>query len=440
MPILVLNNWQGMLGNSILQTYNCILIALDKKYNIRLPDPNNNHRFSNYSKFYKKRDIILFENSCKKEIRNRYNFYYQKWLPEYKDSFTKNNNKALDILKNLLTFMDTNNTEVSDDTLVIHMRSGDIFSNCPHPKYVPPPLDFYTKIINEGKFNNYIICTQNNRNPCLRPLEKLNNVRWSGGNLGKDIELIMSAKNLAFGVGSFVPALLMLSNNIEYAYVASNYGVPGILEGEKCLFGKTIKIDEYDCSEYLEKIGERGVRTRYARDVMLSWPNSEDIIEEIKVKPKRESKPKNETKVKTNPVNVKIDDIECYDEITAEELKLLKMKRIVVRSGNFLDNITFVYENDKKRTYGSGGGRLTHDIQLDNEVIVSVQQIYARLYFGVGVILKTSKGNEHIIKGRKSYKDADLKDIFSDNKREIIGLKIRENEIIGIETREPVII
>ena len=58
----------------------------------------------------------------------------------------------------------------------------------------------------------------------------------------------------------------------------------------------------------------------------------------------------------------------------------------------------------------------------------------------MGVILKTSKGNEHIIKGRKSYKDADLKDIFSDNKREIIGLKIRENEIIGIETREPVII
>ena len=115
------------------------------------------------------------------------------------------------------------------------------------------------------------------------------------------------------------------------------------------------------------------------------------------------------------------------------------MKKIVVRSGNFLDNISFVYEKDKKRTYGSGGGRITHNIDLEDEVIVSVQQIYAGLYFGIGVILKTSKGKEHIIKGRKSYKDIDLKSTFSENNREIIGFKIKENEIIGIEVRDSLI-
>ena len=60
MPVLVLNKWQGMLGNTIIQVYNVILIAIHKKYNIRLPnpDPEQKNKFSKYSTFYKKRDII----------------------------------------------------------------------------------------------------------------------------------------------------------------------------------------------------------------------------------------------------------------------------------------------------------------------------------------------------------------------------------------------
>jgi hypothetical protein len=66
-------------------------------------------------------------------------------------------------------------------------------------------------------------------------------VEWSGGDLKKDIRTIMGAKHIIFGIGSFVPALLLLSNNVEKIYVPNNYGVPRILEGKKCLFG--IKYD-----------------------------------------------------------------------------------------------------------------------------------------------------------------------------------------------------
>ena len=76
MPILVLNNWQGMLGNTLLQTYNCILIAIDKKYNIRLPDIKDNHKFSSYSKYYSKRHIILYPESSNEEIKNSLYYFY----------------------------------------------------------------------------------------------------------------------------------------------------------------------------------------------------------------------------------------------------------------------------------------------------------------------------------------------------------------------------
>ena len=55
---------------------------------------------------------------------------------------------------------------------------------------------------------------------------------------------------IVFGVGSIVPTLLMLSKNIKNIYVPSNYGIPGILEGEKCLFNKKLNIEYYDHNYY----------------------------------------------------------------------------------------------------------------------------------------------------------------------------------------------
>ena len=56
---------------------------------------------------------------------------------------------------------------ISEETLIIHMRSGDIFANCPHPKYIPPPLSFYNNILDENNYKDVLICTENSRNPCL---------------------------------------------------------------------------------------------------------------------------------------------------------------------------------------------------------------------------------------------------------------------------------
>jgi len=437
MPILVLNNWQGMLGNTLLQTYNCILIAIDKKYNIRLPDPKDNHKFSNYSKYYNKRDIILYPETSKEEIKNRYNFYYQKWLPDYTECFNKNHEQAIKILKELLVFSEEDAIYSGDDTLVIHMRSGDIFTNCPHPKYVPPPLEFYTKIINKKEYKNYIICTQNGRNPCLKPLEKMENIKWSGGELLKDIKLIMGAKHLVFGVGSFVPTLLMLSKKIQKIYVPSNYGIPGILEGETCLFNKKLDIECYDYTDYISKIGGKGVRTKYARDVMLLWPDCNHLEEPKKPQNKSQDKPQNKSQDKPQNKSQNKPEYMYYEDITDNELKTLKMKKLIIRSGNYLDSITFIYENNKKRLFGEMGGKDENEIILDDdEIITCIQQIYAKEYLGLGVIVNTSKRDKLIFKSRKNYGPGDLKEVFSENNKEIIGIKLNGSEIIGIETRQ----
>ena len=444
MPILVLNNWQGMLGNTIIQVYNSLLIAIDKKYNILLPDPTDKHKFSKYSKFYKKRKIVVWENSDNKEIKNRYNFYYQKWMPEYSESFEKNHDKAVKLLKEVLVICNEELQPINKETLIIHMRSGDIFANCPHPKYIPPYLSFYKEILNENNYNNVLITTENSRNPCLKPLEKLENVKWTGGNLTKDIKMIMSAKHLVFGIGSFVPSLLLLSNNIEKIYVPSNYGIPTIFEGESCLFGKKVEIKEYDISDYIDRIGNEGVRSRHARDIMLAYPKEVPKIEvDKKEVDKKEVNKKEERKVEKKKViekksqHVKIDTIIPTDEINKDEIRNLKIAKIIIRANNYLDQIIFVFTNNKCRFYGKKGGRVVKEIILEeNEKIKSVNHIHGSMYLGHGINIKTSLDKTYEVLAKKEASEDYFNTLKAGDDEEIIGLNFQENRVVGIETRK----
>jgi hypothetical protein len=427
MPVLVLDKWQGMLGNTIIQVYNVILIAIHKKYNIRLPnpDPEQKNKFSKYSKFYKKRDIILNSESDKKELKNRYNFYYQKWLPEYKDCFDKNHDEAVKLLKELLIFDDNEIVDLPRDTLMIHMRSGDIFANCPHPKYVPPPLFFYDSIINEKKYTSHLIATENGRNPCLKHLRSRENTKWINNGLMKDIYHIMGAKHILFGVGSFVPSLLMLSNNVEKIYVPSNYGIPGILEGKACLFGKKVEIHLYDVKEYLEKIGNKGVRSAHARDVMLNYPK--EVIKKEEKQKEEKQKPENVIVTETNNAPP--------EEIKKVEIKKLdKIKKMIFKSGYMLDSLEFVFYDGSTRKYGGNGGKNKREIELaNNEAVLSFKQVHSTSYLGYGIIIKTSL-KEYKILGTKApkgpYKENELK---VEKDKEMVGLKFEGNKLTGIE-------
>lgn len=434
MPILVLNNWQGMLGNTILQVYNCLLIALDRKYNILLPDPHDKHKFSKYSKFYTKRKIVINQNSDNKEIKNRYNFYYQKWLQEYSECFKKNHDKAVSILKDILVICKEEIEPISEETLIIHMRSGDIFANCPHPKYIPPPLSFYNNILDENNYKDVLICTENSRNPCLKPLEKKDNVKWSGGNLMNDVKLIMAATHLVFGIGSFVPSLLLLSNNVKKIYVPCNYGVPSILEGSKCLFNKKIEIKEYDVKEYLERIGDEGVRNRRARNIMLAYPK--EVPEpEIDKNINNKNVVVKETKPKPKPKEINI--IIPTDEITRDEISNLKINKIIIRANNYLDQIIFVFSNGKCRFYGKKGGKVVKEIILEeNEKIKSINHIHGDMYLGYGVNIKTSLNKTYEVLAKKQAPEDYFNTIKAGDDEEIIGLNFKENRVVGIETRK----
>ena len=147
MYMIIFNNWYGRLGNNIIQLKNVIQIAFYFKYKIY---------FRCSHKFF---DIRIIEkyfsnNENNKPITDVYNFFDRSKMKNIPpEVFKKNNKEAIDLLKHAFIIKDKYVNKLDQNDIVIHIRSGDLFNNGPHPSYVPPPLSYYTNILNNIKYN-----------------------------------------------------------------------------------------------------------------------------------------------------------------------------------------------------------------------------------------------------------------------------------------------
>ncbi|MHA7775268.1 hypothetical protein [Roseibium sp. M-1] len=120
-----------------------------------------------------------------------------------------------------------------DDQLVIHIRSGDIFSASPHPGYVQPPLAFYRRLIqaeleHRASLKLYVVF-EDRRNPCVSGLERYAleigvPLTMQSGSFHDDIGTLLSATKLAFGHGTMGLGVCLLSCDIDSVDVFGDSG------------------------------------------------------------------------------------------------------------------------------------------------------------------------------------------------------------------------
>ncbi len=70
--------------------------------------------------------------------------------------FNLNLDKTLNILKNIFVLKSDKINKLDEDDVIIHIRSGDIFSSSPHSGYICPPLHYYTDILDKNNLKKYI--------------------------------------------------------------------------------------------------------------------------------------------------------------------------------------------------------------------------------------------------------------------------------------------
>ena len=213
--MIIINRWYARLGNNIKQISNVIDLAIVYKHNVKFELSHDFFDLSIIEQFFSKYNnskIITGAFFSKKKLS-----YTPKWNLELNEVFGLHEKEKKELLKK--AFKLKNIKKLPENDLVIHIRSGDIFSSTPHPYYVPPPLAYYTKQIDKKNYDNILIICEDKKNPVVNKLLELyKNATYTKNSLQKDIELILGASNIVFSVGTFIPSLMLISDNIKYLY------------------------------------------------------------------------------------------------------------------------------------------------------------------------------------------------------------------------------
>lgn len=224
---IFLKEWSEQLGNNLLQLARTEFLAAKIEASISLPI----HPFLNLEQHYRLHTALtdlpgiessstfnffladlqhLGKPTIKLEESLLRNFYYQ--YDSYPYSLSLWNwretlrEKILPLLPSQL------DPRITDETLVIHIRSGDIFQTdwAAHAAYVQPPMSFYLESIEAFNFQDIVIVTQKDlKNPCIHKLQQqFPRIRIQAPSLVEDISTILSARNLVTGQSTFSLALV----------------------------------------------------------------------------------------------------------------------------------------------------------------------------------------------------------------------------------------
>ena len=238
---LKLSHWYGRLGNNIQQCALGTMIA--KNIGGTFEQPLDHEII--------KRHRTSFGHGTQ-EISSKF-FYYEGAYQEIDVPIYQIRKEIRHICKTWISpQLDVPTTEISDDTIVIHIRSGDIFDkNISNPcNYIPNPLYFYTTLIES--FEKVIVVTEgDDYNPIINELKKHSKVTIQSKSVAEDFGVLMSAKNIASsGVGTFAVAAALCSRSIE-KFFCTNLHITEHLNW-KMLLGGDIEVNMLDLPDYIK--------------------------------------------------------------------------------------------------------------------------------------------------------------------------------------------
>lgn len=221
----------GRFGNSYIQIANALTLArqigietvvaegvpwlssgLLSKLNVHLRSGTTSHRFSAF------RGPVLVGK-----------FFYSQEFPGFLGEKIPS-----DVSQDLFSAstLKPEDPPLGNDTLVVHIRGGDVFTSKPPRHYGQPPFAFYQRIIESRNWAEVVIVHEDGANPVLHKLGKYLDDEglpyWlSSGDLQSDLKVLFRARNLVCGNGSFTRAVVDMSPNLRtYFRLDGTYPIP----------------------------------------------------------------------------------------------------------------------------------------------------------------------------------------------------------------------
>jgi|GEM_PF-2924411 len=274
----------GRFGNAIIQLCNAISIAqkINAK-NVKILDLEGMDKLFLKNKVFVCKGIRVSISNCFDTSENVLlgNFFYSNLQKNITNSKLSGVEEVASELSNFLIFDQTESFEPT--TLVIHIRSGDIFSGKNvHPGYGQPPLSYYTLLLKKENPDNVVIVFEDNENPVIDELiyyckKRSINVSSVSSSLRKDVEVLLKAKCLVAGFGTFVPIIASLSRHLEKVYFFdrkdySFYDFKGI---------DLLVVKDKDGDYRRQVLSNNWVNSEEQRELMVNYNESSLIVDEV---------------------------------------------------------------------------------------------------------------------------------------------------------------
>jgi hypothetical protein len=108
-----------------------------------------------------------------------------------------------------------------DDTLTIHVRSGDVWQPGSHPGYPALPFSYYRGIVDERPWRRVHVVSESAADPLARALLALPGVEFAGTSLLGDFDFLRRSRHIALSVSTFGwwAAWLSQAESIRYPLV-----------------------------------------------------------------------------------------------------------------------------------------------------------------------------------------------------------------------------
>jgi hypothetical protein len=237
--------WFGRLGNNIQQLSNGIYFCEKNGIHFTSPDQPMINAID-----------VNFGSNKYKISQTSHNWFYFFEGPDCDfvadiNDLNRNRKRICEeyILPNLKVNHSQVNNPLPDDVLVIHIRSGDVYSPNTHPAYVQNPLAFYLELFN--RFNgNVIFMAEDDKNPIVKyfahQLKADIRIHW----LEDTYTMLLRAKNLATsGIGTFALGAAFCSKNLKNLYATNLYSDnslnPSMLKEQLNVYSMDIDDNKY---------------------------------------------------------------------------------------------------------------------------------------------------------------------------------------------------
>lgn len=162
-----------------------------------------------------------------------------------------------------------------EDHLVIHLRGGDVFGDRKPASYGQPPLAFYDLILNREKWSAVTVVHQDLKNPVLDSLlqsckARKMHVTTHSGAAKDDIKVLLTAKTLVAGRGTFMPAVVGLSRVVSRVFFFEDkFSVhPTVTDLD------VIRVRDAEGTYVREVLSNNWQNSAHQRNLMLSYPSS----------------------------------------------------------------------------------------------------------------------------------------------------------------------